>query len=103
MREDLPEIVAMARRRGFALVQLNSNGIRLGREAGYAATLRDAGLDSVYLQFDGPDDDVFSILRGRPLLESKLDAVRRCAEAGQGIVLVATLVPGVNTGKLGDL
>ena len=31
MREDLPEIVAMARRRGFALVQLNSNGIRLGR------------------------------------------------------------------------
>ncbi len=103
MREDLPEIVAMARRRGFALVQLNSNGIRLGREAGYAATLRDAGLDSVYLQFDGPDDDVFSILRGRPLLESKLDAVRRCAEAGLGIVLVATLVPGVNTGKLGDL
>lgn len=103
MREDLPEIVAMARRRGFAFVQLNSNGLRLGREAGYASRLREAGLDSVYLQFDGPDDDVFSALRGRPLLESKLEAVRRCAEAGLGVVLVATLVPGVNTGTLGKL
>ncbi len=103
MRDDLPEIVGLARKRGFAFVQLNSNGLRLGREKGYAAALRDAGLDSIYLQFDGPDDATFLALRGKALLEQKLEAVRRCGEAGLGIVLVATLVPGINDEKLGAL
>lgn len=56
-----------------------------------------------YLQFDGPDDAAFLALRGKALLERKLEAVRRCGEAGLGIVLVATLVPGINDEKLGAL
>lgn len=56
VRDDLPGIIRMAKARGFALIQCNTNGLRLGTEPGYAASLREAGLDSVYLQCDAADD-----------------------------------------------
>lgn len=103
IREDLPAIVTLARERGFGLVQLNTNGLRLGRDAGYAARLRDAGLDSVYLQWDGVREAVFETLRGRACLDLKRQAVEACAAAGLGVVLVATLARHVNDGEVGDL
>ena len=103
LRDDLPQIIGMARQRGFGLVQINSNGLRLSREQGYARALREAGLDSVYLQWDGVRESSFAALRGRDCLDFKRRAVRNCAEAGLGVVLVATLVRGVNDGELGDL
>ena len=102
-RDDLPDIIRMARAKGFALVQVNTNGLRLGTEQGYAARLRAAGLDSVYLQFDGVDDGVFRTLRGRDCLEVKNAALRACGEAGLGVVLVCTLARGVNDHQAGDL
>ncbi len=101
-REDLPDIVAMAASRGFGLVQLNSNGLRLGTEENYARRLREAGLDSVYLQFDAVSDEVCLALRGRKCLDEKLAAIEACRNAGLGVVLVCTLVRGVNDGLLGD-
>ncbi|HJD96607.1 radical SAM (seleno)protein TrsS [Mailhella massiliensis] len=102
-RDDLPEIIRTAKARGFALVQVNTNGLRLGREKGYAAALRAAGLDSVYLQFDGVDDTVFRTLRGRPCLEEKTAALEACRKAGLGVVLVCTLARGVNDHQAGEL
>lgn len=103
VREDLPAILRLARERGFGLVQLNTNGLRLGREEGYATRLREAGLDSVYLQWDGVSEAVFETLRGRPCLDLKRRAVERCAAAGLGVVLVATVARGVNDRETGDL
>lgn len=106
-REDLPEIVAMASAFGFGLVQLNSNGLRLASDQDYAARLRQAGLDSVYLQCDGPGDaggdKIYQSLRGRPLAEAKQAAIEACARAGLGVVLVATVVAGINDNCLGEL
>ncbi len=102
-RDDLPEIIRMAKARGFGLVQVNSNGMRLGREAGYAARLKAAGLDSVYLQFDGVEDSAFRALRGRDCLAVKQAALAACAAAGLGVVLVCTLARGVNDGMVGAL
>ncbi|WP_373501534.1 radical SAM (seleno)protein TrsS [Desulfococcus sp.] len=103
VRDDLPDLVAMGRRTGFPFIQLNTNGIRLAREPSYARRLREAGLASVFLQFDGTDDSVYRTLRGRSLLDEKRRAVERCAEAGIGVVLTATLMPGVNTGHIGSI
>lgn len=103
IREDLPAIVTLARERGFGLVQLNTNGLRLGRDVGYAARLRAAGLDSVYLQWDGVREAVFETLRGRACLDLKRRAVESCAAAGLGVVLVATLARHVNHGEVGEL
>ncbi|MBQ7609441.1 MAG: radical SAM protein [Desulfovibrionaceae bacterium] len=103
VREDLPEIVRLAATFGFGLLQLNTNGLRLAAEEGYAQTLREAGLDSVYLQWDGVSETAFETLRGRPLLREKMQALEDCARAGLGVVLVATVVKGVNDSGLGDL
>lgn len=103
LRDDLPEIVGIARRAGFSFIQVNTNGLRLGTDKGYAGRLAAAGLSSVFLQFDGTDDAVYRALRGRDLLEVKLQAIRHAGEAGLGVVLVPTLVDGVNSGALGDI
>ena len=39
-------------------------------EPDYARALAEAGLDIVFLQFDGTRDDIYRTLRGRDLLES---------------------------------
>jgi uncharacterized radical SAM superfamily Fe-S cluster-containing enzyme len=103
VRDDLPDLIRLARAMGFPFVQLNTNGLRIGSEPGYAATLSEAGLDSVFLQFDAMDDDTCVSLRGRPLLERKLAAVEASARAGIGVVLVPTVVPGVNDHALGTI
>lgn len=102
-RDDLPEIIALGRRKGFTFIQINSNGLRLAEEPDYATTLAEAGLSTVFLQFDGTNDNIYSTLRGRPLFSEKVTAIERCAAAGLGVVLVPTLVPGVNTGDLGEI
>ena len=103
MREDLPEIIRLGREKGFGFFQLNTNGLRLAAEPGYAKALREAGLDTVFLQFDGLDDRVYQILRGRPLLEEKRRALDACAAAGLGAVLVPVIAPGVNEGQAGEI
>ena len=103
VRDDLPTIVRRIRARGFDFVQVNTNGIRLAKEAGYAQALADAGLDCAFLQFDGVSDKVYQHIRGARLLEIKRQAILRCAEAGLAVVLVPTLVPGVNIGEIGAI
>ena len=103
VRNDLPQIIEMGRRSGFAFIQLNTNGLRLAREEGYARRLKDAGLSSVFLQFDGVSDDVYLRLRGRGLVEEKNLAIKYCADAGLGVVLVPMVVPGVNVKELGAI
>lgn len=103
VRDDLPAIVERIRTRGFGFVQVNTNGIRLAKEAGYARRLADAGLDCAFLQFDGVSDATYQRIRGARLLEIKRQAIRNCAEAGLAVVLVPTLVPGVNVGEIGAI
>ncbi|MFP5220896.1 MAG: radical SAM (seleno)protein TrsS [Acidobacteriota bacterium] len=102
VRDDLEDIVRQAVRAGFAFVQLNTNGLRLGREDGFAERLAGAGLSSVFLQFDG-SDAACETLRGRPLLAGKLAAVDACEKAGLGVVLVPTLARGVNDAQCGNI
>ena len=103
LHPDLAAIVDQVRRHGFSFVQLNTNGRVLGRDPAVAPVLKEAGLDSVFLQFDGTRDAVYRHLRGRPLLAEKLAAIEACAAAGIGVVLVPTLVPGVNTDEVGPI
>jgi uncharacterized radical SAM superfamily Fe-S cluster-containing enzyme len=103
VRDDLPEIVALGREKGFSFFQLNTNGLRLASEAGYAKKLRAAGVSCVFLQFDGLLDTTYTVLRGRPLLREKLTAICACEEAGLPVVLVPTVAEGVNDGEFGEI
>jgi uncharacterized radical SAM superfamily Fe-S cluster-containing enzyme len=103
LRDDVGEIAAYARGLGFEYIQLNTNGLRLAEGGDYARELADAGVSAVFLQFDGTDDEVFSTLRGRPLFEKKCRAIENCGAALLGVVLVPTIVPGVNDKKIGNI
>jgi len=103
VRRDLPEIIRKIRALGFSYIQLNTNGLRLGAEENYAGELKDAGLSCVFLQFDGSTDEVMQQIRGRDLLKTKLAAIHNCGAHELGVVLVPTLIPGVNTGEIGAI
>lgn len=103
IREDLPEIARLGRSLGFNFIQVNTNGLRLAEEPGYAKVLKDCGIASVFLQFDGLEDSVYERLRGRPLFRQKMLAVEQCEKHGLGVVLVPTLVPGINDDQIGRI
>jgi len=107
VRDDLPEIIELTRSLGFDFVQVNTNGLRLAKEAGYARRLAESGLDCVFLQFDAASevagDRIYQRIRGARLLDIKKLAIARCADAGLGVVLVPTLVPGVNVDEIGAI
>lgn len=103
VRDDLPDIVRLVHARGFDFVQVNTNGVRLAKDPAYVAALADAGLDCVFLQFDGVDDTVHRVLRGAKLARLKEAAIHNCGEAGLGVVLVPTVVHGVNAHRLGEI
>ncbi|MCB2191128.1 MAG: radical SAM protein [Deltaproteobacteria bacterium] len=103
LRDDLPQLVVLGRELGFGFVQVNTNGLRLGREPDYLHALTQAGMASIFLQFDGVEDRVYEKLRGRALLADKLRVLDACARAGVGVVLVPTLVPGVNLDQVGPI
>lgn len=103
MRDDLPEIIRLGREKGFSFFQLNTNGLRLAREPGYAEALKTAGLNTVFLQFDSVTDDVYLALRGRALMREKEAAIANCAAAGLGIVLVPVIARGVNEEQVGEV
>jgi 7,8-dihydro-6-hydroxymethylpterin dimethyltransferase len=84
-------------------VQLNSNGLRLSEDAGFARALAQAGLSFVFMQFDGVDDTVYLRLRGRQMRDVKLRAIAACAAHNLGVVLVPTVVPHVNAHQLGSI
>jgi uncharacterized radical SAM superfamily Fe-S cluster-containing enzyme len=103
VRPDLPELILRIRALGFTYIQLNTNGVRLALEKEYAGELKAAGLTCVFLQFDGVTEDVFHAMRGRHLIEIKLAAIHNCEQQQLGVVLVPTLIPGVNTGQIGAI
>ncbi len=77
--------------------------MRLGQEPGFTKLLAEAGLDFVFMQFDGLDDGINRTLRGKPLLADKLEAIRVCGENGIGVTLVPTVIPGVNDHQVGAI
>lgn len=103
LRDDLPQIISTGRSLGFSFFQLNTNGLRLASEPAYLEALKDAGLSTVFLQFDGTHDEIYRQLRGRPLLQIKEQAIENCAQLGIGVILVPTLAPGINDLDIGNI
>jgi len=104
VRDDLLELIRMAKELGFRHVEVNTNGVRLAQSADYCKELKEAGMSTVYLQFDGLTSEVYKFIRGIALLDTKMKAIENCRKAGiNSIVLVVTLIKSVNDGQLGDI
>jgi uncharacterized radical SAM superfamily Fe-S cluster-containing enzyme len=104
VRDDLHEIVSLAKEMGFAQIQVATNGMKLAASPDLCKSLVHSGLSTVYLQFDGLTPEPYITMRGRDLLQIKLRAIENLRKAGQmSIVLVPTLAKGVNDGQVGDI
>jgi Predicted Fe-S oxidoreductases len=102
VREDLHEIISMASDKGFKFIQLNTNGINL-TDYNYYEKLKEAGLKSIFLQFDDLSGEAMTKLRGREIIEDKLKVIENSAKLGIGVILVCTVVPNINDEKLWEI
>ncbi len=96
------EILSMAREMGFTHIQAATNGIELANLE-FARHAKDAGLATLYLQFDGVTDDIYRRVRGQALLATKMKVIENCRATGMKIVFVPTIVKGLNDHQIGDI
>ncbi|MFB3852282.1 MAG: tetraether lipid synthase Tes [Vicinamibacterales bacterium] len=99
---DFFSILEAARDLGFSHQQIASNGIKLA-DPSFAQRAADCGLHTIYLQFDGLDDNVYRKTRGRELLDIKMKAVESIRRAGMRIVYVPTIAGGINEDQVGKI
>ena len=104
IRNELFDFIKKAKEIGFKHVEVNTNGVRIAQDPEYAKKLKAAGVSTIYLQFDGLTPEVYKFIRGLDLLETKMKALENLRKAGyDSIVLVVTLVKGVNDQQIGDI
>ena len=104
MREDLPDLIRMAKDVGFDHVEVNTNGVRISKDIDFLRKIYEAGASTFYLQFDGMKPGPYIAARGLDLLDTKKKAIENCRAVGiHSVVLVPTLVKGVNDDQVGDI
>src|SRR5213595_1377354 len=97
------DAVAYARKLGYSSVQAATNGIEFAKSPEFSKKAAEAGLRYAYLQFDGIGNDANSHRQVGNLFDVKLRAINNLHEAGVEIVLVITLVNGVNNDQVGSV
>jgi uncharacterized radical SAM superfamily Fe-S cluster-containing enzyme len=102
VREDIVEIVKVAHNLKF-MILLATNGIRMSQDPELVKNLKKAGLNIVYLQFDGLTDAPYEKLRNAKLLPQKMRLVELCREHDIEVILVPTLQGGINDNEVGDM
>jgi len=99
------DIVKKAKELGFAQVQVATNGIEFAKHPELVKAAQAAGLNTIYLSFDGVSDDIYLQARDRKMFDVKLKVLEnlRKLEKPPSVVLVPTVVRGVNDHQIGDI
>ncbi len=104
LRKELPEILKMARDMGFYQIMIATNGVKFAQSKDYCRELKNTPLSTIYMQFDGVTEAPYVKLRGFNALPLKLKALQNMRETElRNIVLVPTVVNGVNADQGGDI
>jgi hypothetical protein len=97
------DAIAHARELGYFCVQAASNGIRFAQDLAFCHQAKRAGLRICYLQFDGVTNEANSHRKVGNLFDVKLRAIENLHRAGIDVVLVVTIVRGVNDDQVGPI
>jgi hypothetical protein len=101
-----PEIIPMlqaAADRNIRHIMLNTNGKRIARDDDFVAALAEIR-PAIYFQFDGFEPETWRTIRGEPaILDEKMRALDRLAEAGCPVILIPAVVRGVNEHEVGRI
>jgi len=98
------DILAAAKRRPIRHLMINTNGLRIAREAGFAERLAEymPGFE-VYLQFDSLRRDALMELRGADLARIRVEALEALERNNISTTLVVALKKGVNDSEIADI
>jgi uncharacterized radical SAM superfamily Fe-S cluster-containing enzyme len=104
LHPDFFAVLDAARARPIRHLMVNTNGLRLANEPGFAKRLAayQPGLE-VYLQFDSLHDDTLKALRGAELADTHCRALERLEAAKLSTTLVMTVARGVNDDQIGEV
>ena len=101
---DFFDILRAAKRRPVRHLMVNTNGVRIAREPGFAERLAEfMPRFEVYLQFDSLQREALMDLRGADLTGVRLDALAALERLGISTTLVVTLKRGVNDREIADI
>ena len=95
------DAIRYSRKVGYNSVQAATNGIEFAKSKEFAKAAAEAGLRYVYLQFDGIGNDANWHRQVGNLFDVKMRAINNLHEAGVDIVLVTTIVNGINNDQVG--
>ncbi len=97
------QIVSTAAGMGFSHIQIATNGLKMADEK-FARRAGEAGLHTLYLQFDGVGEEPYRHTRNHPgIWEKKLAVIENCRALGLKVCLVPTILMGINDGQVGEI
>ncbi len=97
IREDLLDIIKMAKEIGFSHVQLNTNSIKLAESEEYCRQIKDAQVNTVYMSFDGVTKAT------NPWIDFNKKAIENLRKVNLKIVLVPVLIGEKNVQEAGKI
>jgi uncharacterized radical SAM superfamily Fe-S cluster-containing enzyme len=97
LRDDLIEIIRMAKEVGFSHIQIRTNGLKLGESIEYCQSLKNEKVDTIYLNFNGVTKTT------NPLIESNKKVIDNCNKVNLNIVLVPHLISDKNLQEAGKI
>ena len=97
IREDILDIVKMAKEVGFSHIQVNTNGMKLAESVEFCQALKDASVNTVYMSFDGVTKET------NPWIEKNKKAIENLRKTNLKCVLVPVLIGGKNLHETGKI
>jgi uncharacterized radical SAM superfamily Fe-S cluster-containing enzyme len=101
---DFFAILDLAKQRPIKHMMVNTNGIRIAQDPGFADRLATYLPDfEIYLQFDSFKPEALQALRGKDLTDIRMKALQELNRLNLSTTLVVTLQKGVNDDEIGKI
>jgi uncharacterized radical SAM superfamily Fe-S cluster-containing enzyme len=101
---DFFKIMDMAKSKPIRHLMLNTNGVRIANDEGFAEKLATYAPEfEVYLQFDSFKPEVLQAFRGKDLTDVRVKALEKLNELNLSTTLVVVLEKGKNTDEIGKM
>lgn len=101
---DFFEILDYCKTQPIKHLMVNTNGIRIANDEGFAERLASYMPDfEIYLQFDSLEKEVLESMRGRDLRNIRIKALKKLNALNLSTTLVVTLQKGLNDSEIGKI
>jgi len=97
IRDDLLDIIKIAKEVGYSHVQVNTNGLKLADSVEFCKQLKDAKVNTVYMSFDGVTKET------NPWIDKNKQAIENLRKANLKVVLVPVLIGDKNLKEAGKI